>query len=41
MSLAALAEHAEAATTIPAEPRATAPGQPQTGFDFILEPILT
>lgn len=41
MSPATLAEHAEAATGIPAELRATAPGQPQSVFNFILGPILT
>jgi hypothetical protein len=38
-SPATLAEHAEAATRIPAELRATAPGQPQAVFNFILGPI--
>jgi hypothetical protein len=41
MSPATLAEHVEAATGIPAELRATAPGQPQSVFNFILGPILT
>src|ERR1700677_4539965 len=41
VSPATLAEHAEAATRIPAELRATAPGQPQSVFSFILGPILT
>jgi hypothetical protein len=41
MSPGTLAEHAEAATSIPAELRATAPGQPQSVFNFILGPILT
>jgi predicted metal-dependent hydrolase len=37
MSPAALAECAEAATRIPADLQATAPGQPQAVFNFILE----
>jgi Domain of unknown function (DUF309) len=41
MSPASLAEHAEAAAGIPAQLRATAPGQPQSVFNFILGPILT
>ena len=41
MSPATLAEDAEAATGNPAELRATAPGQPQSVFNFILGPILT
>ncbi|ESW67076.1 hypothetical protein X772_34820 [Mesorhizobium sp. LSJC280B00] len=36
MSLAVLAEQAEAAATIPAASQATALGQPQAVFDFIL-----
>ena len=36
MSPAALAECAEAATRIPADSQATAPGQPQPVFNFIL-----
>jgi hypothetical protein len=36
MSPAALAERAEAATRIPADLQATAPGQPQPAFNFIL-----
>jgi hypothetical protein len=36
MSPAALAEYAEAAARIPAASRATAPGQPQPVFDFVL-----
>jgi Domain of unknown function (DUF309) len=36
MSPAALAECAEAATRIPADLQATAPGQPQAVFNFIL-----
>jgi hypothetical protein len=38
MSPAALAECAEAATRIPADLQATAPGQPQAVFNFILGP---
>ena len=38
MSPAALAECAEVATRIPAELQATAPGQPQPVFNFILGP---
>ena len=38
MSPAALAEYAEAATTIPADLPATVPGQPQSVFNFILGP---
>jgi len=38
MSPAALAECAEAATRIPADLEATAPGQPQPVFNFILGP---
>ena len=38
MSPAALAECAEVATRIPAELQATAPGQPQSVFNFILGP---
>ena len=38
MSPAALAECAEAATRIPADSQATAPGQPQPVFNFILGP---
>jgi hypothetical protein len=38
MSPAALAECAEAATGIPADSQATAPGQPQPVFNFILGP---
>jgi hypothetical protein len=36
MSPATLAKHAEAATRMPAELRATAPGEPQSVFNFIL-----
>jgi len=36
MSPAALAECAEAATKIPADLQATAPGQPQSVFNFVL-----
>ena len=36
MSPAALAEYAEAAARIPADFQATAPGQPQPVFNFIL-----
>ena len=36
MSPATLAEYAEAATRIPADLRATTPGQPQPVFNFIL-----
>jgi predicted metal-dependent hydrolase len=39
MRPATLAEHAEAATRIPAELASTAPGQPQPVFKFILGPI--
>ena len=38
MSPATLAEYAEVATRIPAELQATAPGQPQPVFNFILGP---
>ena len=38
MSLATLAECAEAVTGIPAELQATPPGQPQSMFNFILGP---
>jgi predicted metal-dependent hydrolase len=38
MSLAALAECAEGATRIPADLQATATGQPQPAFNFILGP---
>jgi hypothetical protein len=38
MSPATLAEYAEVATRIPAELQATAPGQPQSVFNFILGP---
>ena len=38
MSPAALAECAEVATRFPAELQATAPGQPQPVFNFILGP---
>jgi hypothetical protein len=38
MSPAALAERAEAATRIPSDLQATAPGQPQPVFNFILGP---
>jgi hypothetical protein len=36
MSPAVLAERAEAATRIPSDLQATAPGQPQTVFNFVL-----
>ena len=38
MSPATLAEYAEVATRIPAELQATAPGQPQPVFNFVLGP---